>query len=109
MSPKTCWFAFGGKARVTAVNRNTGAVTNLGDLLGGGATFQIDGRDSAEPGSSPGAGPDGFAIRVWTNSGNMIVFDGNTVSPNYEGDKDNTSANSRIQIPIVGGNVQVHK
>ena len=107
-TPK-CWFAFGGKANVKAINRQTGAATDLGTLLGGGTSFQVDGRDASEPGSTPGAGPDGIAIRVWGAGGNIVVFDGNMASPNYEGDKDSTPANSRQQIAIDGGNVQVHK
>jgi hypothetical protein len=107
-TPK-CWFAFGGKANVKAINRQTGVATDLGTLLGGGTSFQVDGRDASEPGSTPGAGPDGIAIRVWGAGGNIVVFDGIMASPNYEGDKDSTPANSRQQIAIDGGNVQVHK
>jgi len=103
-----CYVSFAGKATVKAVNRSTGATYNLGDLLGGGAQFQVDGLDAGEPGST-GPGPDTFAIRVWAAGGNIIVFDGLMGSPSYDGDKDNNGSSSRKQILINGGNVQVHK
>jgi hypothetical protein len=85
-TPKVCKATFTGKANVTAVNRTTG----LAYSLGGNRSFQVDVTDNSEPGSSPGAGPDSYAIKVWDNTGTYYQF-GTTLS----------------QILINGGNIQV--
>jgi hypothetical protein len=108
-----CYFTFAGKATIKAVNRNTGASYNIGDAMGGNGQFQVDGADFAEPGSTqPDGGPDTFAFRAWAALGDIFEIDGKMANPveinTYEGDLDTiTSANSRQQIPIRGGNVQV--
>ena len=40
-------------------------MTGIAYSLGGNYNFQVDVTDYGEPGSSPGAGPDKYAIRVW--------------------------------------------
>jgi hypothetical protein len=85
-TPKVCKASFTGKSNVTAVNRTTGIAYSLG----GNRSFQVDVTDAAEPGSSPGAGPDAYAIRVWDSSGTYYQF-GTAAAP----------------IAIAGGNIQV--
>jgi hypothetical protein len=59
--------------------------------LGGNYNFQVDVSDNAEPGSSPGAGPDSYAIRVWDTATGTYYQLG--------------AADAQLQI--VGGNIQV--
>ena len=63
-TPKVCKATFTGKANITAVHRTSGVAYSLG----GNYQFQVDVTDNSEPGSSPGAGPDTYAIRVWDTS-----------------------------------------
>lgn len=59
--------------------------------LGGNYNFQVDVTDNSEPGSSPGAGPDTYAIRVWdTTTGTYYQL-----------------ATPTAQQKIDGGNIQV--
>ena len=59
-TPTVCTATFTGKNTITAVNRATGVPTGLG----GNYQFQVDVTDNREPGSSPSAGPDTYAIKV---------------------------------------------
>jgi hypothetical protein len=85
-TPKVCKATFTGKSNITAVNRTTGVAYSLG----GNRSFQVDVTDASEPGSSPGAGPDAYAIRVWDSSGTYYQF-----------------GTPAAQIPLSGGNIQV--
>jgi hypothetical protein len=85
-APKICKATFTGKSNVTAVNRLTGIAYSLG----GNRSFQVDVTDASEPGSSPGAGPDSYAIKVWDNTGTYYQF-----------------GTPAAQIVINGGNIQV--
>lgn len=85
-TPKVCSASFSGKSTVTAVNRATGVAYSLG----GNNQFQVDVTDNSEPGSSPGAGPDTYAIRVWDSTGTSYQL-GTTTA----------------QLKINGGNIQV--
>jgi Bacterial Ig domain/Bacterial cadherin-like domain len=85
-TPKVCTATFTGKSNVTAVNRTTGIAYSLG----GNRSFQVDVTDASEPGSSPGSGPDSYAIRVWDSAGTYYQF-----------------GTQAAQIPITGGNIQV--
>jgi hypothetical protein len=86
-TPKVCKATFTGKANITAVNRTTGIAFSLG----GNYQFQVDVTDNSEPGSSPGAGPDTYAIRVWDTSTGTYYQLGTSTG----------------QILIDGGNIQV--
>ena len=88
-TPVVCTASFAGKSTITAVDRLTGIAYSLG----GNNQFQVDVTDAAEPGSSPGAGPDKYAIRVWNSS-----------NANYY-----TLGTSTNQIALNGGNIQVHR
>jgi hypothetical protein len=86
-TPKVCTASFTGKNNITAVNRTTGIAYSLG----GNYNFQVDVTDASEPGSTPGAGPDKYTIRVWDNTtGTYYQFPG-----------------WPTQTPIDGGNIQV--
>jgi len=86
-TPKVCTASFEGKNNITAVNRTTG----LAYSLGGNYNFHVDVTDNSEPGSSPGAGPDTYTIRVWdASTGDYYKLPG-----------------FPIQTKIDGGNVQV--
>jgi hypothetical protein len=86
-TPKICTATFTGKNNITAVNRTTGIAYSLG----GNYNFQVDVTDASEPGSSPGAGPDQYTIRVWDNAtGTYYQF------PSWP-----------TQQAITGGNIQV--
>ncbi len=86
-TPKVCTATFTGKNNITAVNRTTGIAYSLG----GNYNFQVDVTDAAEPGSSPGAGPDKYAIRVWdTTTGTYYQL-----------------GTPAAQVVINGGNIQV--
>ncbi len=63
-SPKIRKAMFSGRNNITAVNRATGVATSLG----GNYQFRVDVTDNSEPGSSPGAGPDTYAIKVWNST-----------------------------------------
>jgi hypothetical protein len=84
--PKICKATFTGKSNITAINRITGVAYSLG----GNRSFQVDVTDAAEPGSSPGAGPDTYAIRVWDSAGTYYQF-----------------GTPAAQIVLNGGNIQV--
>jgi hypothetical protein len=86
-TPTVCTASFSGKNNITAVNRTTGVAYSLG----GNYNFQVDVTDASEPGSTPGAGPDKYTIRVWDpTAGTYYQFPG-----------------WPAQTPIDGGNVQV--
>jgi hypothetical protein len=86
-TPKVCTATFTGKNNITAVNRTTGVAYSLG----GNYNFQVDVTDASEPGSTPGAGPDKYTIRVWDpTTGTYYQFPG-----------------WPAQTPIDGGNIQV--
>jgi hypothetical protein len=68
------------------VSRTTGIAFSLG----GNNSFQVDVTDNSEPGSSPGAGPDTYAIRIWNSAGTYYQL-----------------ASPKTQQAINGGNVQV--
>jgi hypothetical protein len=63
-TPKVCTASFEGKSNITAVSRTTGVAYSLG----GNYSFHVDVTDNSEPGSSPGAGPDTYTLRVWDAS-----------------------------------------
>jgi hypothetical protein len=86
-SPVVCKATFTGKVNITAANRATGGSYSLG----GGYQFQVDVTDNSEPGSSPGAGPDTYAIRVWDTSTGTYYQLGAPAT----------------QVLIDGGNIQV--
>jgi hypothetical protein len=85
-TPVVCKATFTGKNNITAVSRTTGVAYSLG----GNYNFQVDVTDNSEPGSSPGAGPDTYAIRVWDGSGTYYQL-----------------ATPTAQQKIDGGNIQV--
>jgi hypothetical protein len=86
-TPTVCAGTFAGKNNITAVNRATGVAYSLG----GNYNFQVDLTDASEPGSSPGSGPDTYAIRVWdTTTGTYYQL-----------------GSSTAQLAIIGGNIQV--
>jgi hypothetical protein len=85
-SPIVCKAEFTGKSTITAVSRTTGVAYSLG----GNNQFQVDVTDNSEPGSSPGAGPDTYAIRVWNSGGTYYQLGAPTT-----------------QQAINGGNIQV--
>jgi hypothetical protein len=92
----SCSATFSGKSTVSAVDRDTG----LAYALGGNYSYRVDVTDAKEPGSSPGAGPDTYGIRVWTEANGLYyqLYDpANPVS----------SSNAYPQLPIDGGNIQV--
>jgi hypothetical protein len=86
-TPKVSTATFTGKNNITAVNRATGLATSLG----GNYQVQVDVTDNSEPGSSPGAGPDTYAIKVW-----------NSTTPTYY-----QLGSPTGQVKIDGGNIQV--
>jgi hypothetical protein len=59
--------------------------------------FQVDVTDASEPGSSPGSGPDSYAIRIWTSNGTFYRVGTSSTDIDHPG----------TQIPITGGNIQV--
>jgi len=85
----TCTSTFTGKNNIAAVNRATGVAYSLG----GNYNFQVDVSDNSEPGSSPGVGPDSYALRVWDTSTGTYYQLGTPAA----------------QLAIVGGNIQVKK
>jgi hypothetical protein len=64
-TPKVCKASFSGKNNITAVDRLTGVAYSFG----GNYQFHVDVTDNSEPRSSPGAGPDTYAIKVWSATG----------------------------------------
>jgi hypothetical protein len=81
-----CGATFTGKATIKAVDRATGVTYNTG----GNYLFQVDVSDLAEPGSTPGVGPDTYAIRAWDSTGTYYQL-----------------GTPAAQIKINGGNIQV--
>ena len=102
-TPKLCTATFVGKANIKAISRSTGIEYSLG----GNYTYQVDIDDYAEPGSSPGAGPDRYAIRVWNSSGTYYQL-GSPRTWNASRLWDTTYAGYGTRLNIVGGNIQVH-
>jgi hypothetical protein len=88
-TPTVCTGSFAGKNNISAVNRQTGIAYSLG----GNYNFQVDVTDASEPGSSPGAGPDSYAIKVWDTTTGTYYQLGSATG----------------QLAIDGGNVQVKK
>ena len=86
-TPKVCKASFEGKNNITAVNRTTGVAYSLG----GNYNFHVDVTDNSEPGSSPGAGPDTYTIRVWDGTTGTYY-----ALPGFP-----------TQVKIDGGNIQV--
>jgi hypothetical protein len=91
-----CTATFSGKGNVSAVDRDTG----ISYSLGGNYSYRVDVTDNKEPGSSPGAGPDTYGIRVWTDANGLYYQLFNPSSPA-------SSSNPYPQLPIDGGNIQV--
>jgi hypothetical protein len=89
-TPKVCNASFEGKNNITAVNRATGVAYSLG----GNYNFHVDVTDNSEPGSSPGAGPDTYTIRVWDNTTGTYYALPGFFTP-------------QTQTKIDGGNIQV--
>jgi len=83
-------------------------VTGVEYSLGGNYQYQIDVDDFAEPGSSPGAGPDGYAIRVWDPTTGTYYRLGSPRSWNPTFLWDPTDSGYGTRLPINGGNIQVH-
>jgi hypothetical protein len=98
-SPKVCTSTFTGKATVKAINRLTGVQTNLGQLMNSSISFQLDATDAGEPGSSPGSGPDSFAIRVYDANGTIMNLD-STPTDVYNGARSS-------QNLLNGGNLKI--
>jgi PKD repeat protein len=92
---KVCYGRFSGKNNITAVDRQSGVAYSLG----GNYSFQVDVTDASEPGSSPGAGPDKYSIRIWTDAGTYYAL-GQTAAQG-------TVPIGGGAIPINGGNIQV--
>ena len=63
---------------MVAVSRSTGIAYGLGG--GGLYSYRVDVTDNGEPGSSPGAGPDSYAIRIATSSGTYYQVAGTWVA-----------------------------
>jgi hypothetical protein len=95
-TPTVCKAQFTGKSTITAVNRSTGVAYSLG----GNNQFQVDVTDAREPGSSPGAGPDTYSIRVWSSSGDYYKV-------GYPLASATPPALPGGTIAINGGNIQV--
>jgi hypothetical protein len=94
-----CKATFTGKSNLKAVDRSTGIAYAFGSgTIGNQQSFQVDVNDVSEPGSSPGTGPDSYAIRIWTSNGTyyQVGIPRRTI--------DDASA---VQVPITGGNIQV--
>ena len=102
--PVKCTATFAGKNNIQAVDRQTGVIYSLG----GGYSYQVDVDDYSEPGSTPGAGPDGYAIKTWNSSaihyqvGSPRAW---TADPLKLWDPSYTGYGTRL--PINGGNIQV--
>jgi Divergent InlB B-repeat domain len=92
-TPTVCKATFSGKNTVVAVSRTTGVAYSLGG--GGIYNYRVDVTDNGEPGSSPGAGPDTYGIKVWTSSGTYYQLGTATTTTSYP------------QLAIGGGNIQV--
>ena len=86
-TPTVCTASFTGKSNITAVDRQTGTAYSLG----GNYNFQVDATDASEPGSTPGAGPDSYAIKIWDATTGTYYQLGTPTS----------------QLAIAGGNIQV--
>src|SRR5205823_533102 len=94
-----------GKSNITAVDRLTGATYSIdATVIGNQQLFEMDVIDNGEPGSSPGVGPDIYALRVYTSQGTFLPVggpwtdaSGNSISP-YP---------NPTSIQISGGNIQV--
>lgn len=95
-----CWATFTGKSNLKAVDRSTGIAYTFGSgTIGNQQSFQVDVTDASEPGSSPGSGPDSYAIRIWTSNGTYYQVGTSST--------DGTYAHRGTQIPLTGGNIQV--
>jgi len=103
-TPVKCTATFSGKANIKAINRLTGVEYSLG----GNYQYQVDVDDYSEPGSSPGAGPDKYAIRVWDPTTGTYYQLGSPRSWNPTVLWDPTDPGYGTRLPINGGNIQVH-
>jgi hypothetical protein len=84
-----------GKSNIKAIDRQTGLAYNIdSSVIGNQQMFEIDAIDNGEPGSSPGIGPDIYALKVFTSSGPFLTVG----TPAYPGP---------TAMQISGGNVQV--
>jgi hypothetical protein len=104
VAPIKCTATFAGKANIKAVNRLTGVEYSLG----GNYQYQVDIDDYSEPGSSPGAGPDRYAIRVWDPSTGTYYQLGSprTWNPAQLWNTSDPGFGTRLQLS--GGNIQIH-
>jgi hypothetical protein len=104
VAPIKCTATFAGKANIKAVNRLTGVEYSLG----GNYQYQVDTDDYSEPGSSPGAGPDRYAIRVWDPSTGTYYQLGSprTWNPAQLWNTSDPGFGTRLQLS--GGNIQIH-
>jgi len=88
-----CKATITGKNTIQAVDR----LTSVPYSIGGNYQFQVDVTDNQEPGASPGAGPDQYAIRVWSTSGTYYEL----------GDTYDDNGMLLGPLDIMGGNIQV--
>jgi len=101
---KMCTATFSGKANIQAINRTTGVSYSLG----GNYMYQVDIDDWSEPGSSPGVGPDKYAIRVWDPVTGTYYQLGSPRTWNVASLWDTTYSGYGTRRDINGGNNQVH-
>jgi hypothetical protein len=104
VAPIKCTATFAGKANIKAINRVTGVEYSLG----GNYQYQVDIDDYSEPGSSPGAGPDKYAIRVWDPTTGTYYQLGSPRTWNPTSLWDPTYSGYGTRLNINGGNNQVH-
>jgi hypothetical protein len=103
-APIKCTATFSGKANIKAINRVTGVEYSLG----GNYQYQVDVDDYSEPGSSPGAGPDRYAIRVWDPTTGTYYQLGSPRVWTPAELWNNTGGAAGTRPAINGGNIQVH-
>jgi hypothetical protein len=96
-----CSAQLNGRSNIKAVDRLTGIAYNIdASVIGNQQLFELDVTDNGEPGSSPGVGPDIYALRVYTSAGPFLIigtpaYDPSAISP------------QPTSLPISGGNIQV--
>jgi hypothetical protein len=103
-APIKCTATFSGKANIKAINRVTGVEYSLG----GNYQYQVDIDDYSEPGSSPGAGPDRYAIRVWDPTTGTYYQLGSPRAWNPAQLWNTADPGFGTRLNINGGNNQVH-
>jgi hypothetical protein len=104
IAPIKCTATFAGKANIKAINRVTGVEYSLG----GNYLYQADVDDYSEPGSSPGSGPDRYAIRVWDPTTGTYYQLGSPRTWNPTQLWNTLDTGFGVRLNIVGGNIQVH-